>query len=212
MFISVEGIDNLGKSTVCKYMKEYLEKRKQIVILVSDPPVEVEPWKSWKDAMTGSHELTDPARATLFLAARLDAVSRIIQPALERKAIVIADRFIDSWFAYQVTKFEKFMPREKSFQLLLELHRLFLSARLMVEPDKTFLVIDDPKVLAHRGKDKASSVYDEIPTQERVQINYVWLAGRLGKNRIKIINASGRNSIEISEEICREIPIDDAEA
>jgi dTMP kinase len=206
MFISVEGIDNIGKSTVCNCIKELLEKRNQIVVLVSDPP-NVEPWRTWKETMTSCEEMKDPARATLFFAARLDAVARIIKPALQRKEIVIADRYIDSWFAYQVSKFEEFMPKEQSFQLLLGLHRMFLSAGLMLEPDETFLLtVDDIGALVQRGMNKASSVYDAI--QKRIQTNYLWLAERFGEDRIRIINASGKTATAISEEICQEIPTD----
>jgi dTMP kinase len=206
MFISVEGVDNIGKSTVCNCIKELLEKRNQFVVLVNDPP-DVEPWRTWKATITSCKEMKDPARATLFLAARLDAVARIIKPALQRKEIVIADRYIDSWFAYQVSKFEEFMPKEQSFQLLLGLHEMFLSAGLMLEPDKTFLlIVDDPGALAQRGMKKAPSVYDAI--QKPIQTNYLWLAERFGEARIKIINASERAATAIAEEICREIPTD----
>lgn len=150
MFISVEGIDNAGKSTICKGIKEFLESQNQRVVLVNDPPNE-EPWKSWKETISGNKKITTPARAMLFFAARLDAVAKTIKPALNRNEIVIADRFIDSWFAYQVADFEKIMPKEQSFHLLLGLHKSFLSAGLLVEPDKTFLITGKPETFAqHR--------------------------------------------------------------
>lgn len=118
---------------------------------------------------------------------------------------MIAHRFIYSWFAYQVTAFEEFMPKEQSLQLLLGVHRSFLSAGLLVEPDKTFLITGNPDDLAHRGKGKSSSVYDSISTQSRVQEIYIWLAGKLGNARINVIDGSGKDSTEIVEAICREI-------
>jgi dTMP kinase len=204
MFISVEGIDNIGKSATCSDIKKFLENQNQTVLLVNDPP-RVEPWKSWKQTIQDSRAIQTPARAMLYFAARLDAVARIITPALNRKKTVIADRFLDSWFAYQVTAFEECMPREQSFQLLMGLHRSFLSAGLLVEPDKTFLIIGDPKALAQRRKNKKSSVYDTISTQTRVQENYIWLARRFGKDRIHMIDVSGKHRTEIVNEICREI-------
>jgi dTMP kinase len=207
MFVSVEGIDNVGKSAICNEIKEFLKSRNQTAVIVNDPPRE-EPWESWKETILSSREITTPARAMLFLAARLDAVARIIRPALNRKETVIADRFIDSWFAYQVTAFEEFMPREQSFRLLLGLHASFLSAGLLVEPDKTFLIIGNPEALVQRGKDKTYSVYDALPTQAKVQENYIWLAGKLGKDRISVIGGPRKSRTEIVEEICREIPQD----
>lgn len=82
MFISVEGIDNVGKSTICDGIKESLESRNWTVVLVHDPPKE-EPWKSWKETIEGNREMRTPARAMLYFAARLDAVARVIQPAFE---------------------------------------------------------------------------------------------------------------------------------
>lgn len=97
-FISFEGIDRSGKSTQAKLLAERLGEQ---VLLVREP---------------GGTELgervrtllKDPsvpfgarAEAMLFAAARADLVASVIRPALERGRIVIADRYVDSSFAYQ---------------------------------------------------------------------------------------------------------------
>ncbi|MGD0477794.1 MAG: hypothetical protein ABSB29_06485 [Nitrososphaerales archaeon] len=203
-FISIEGVDNTGKSTICADIKAFLEKEGNKVTFVNDPPM-VEPWKSWKETITGSHDLMTPARAMLFLAGRLDAVSRIIRPAQERKETVLADRFIDSWFAYQLNAFEKFMSKEDSYNLLLALHKTLLSSGLLVEPDRTYLIIGEVEKVAKRGKDKTPSVYDDIGTQAAIQANFLWLAERFGRDRIRILKLDGKTSREMVEEIRRDL-------
>jgi dTMP kinase len=204
LFISIEGIDNTGKSTICRELKKSLEKMGHKVTLVSDPTKE-KPWGGLKRIIEGDRDITTPARATLFLAARLDAVSRVIKPALGRGEYVISDRFVDSWFAYQITKFEKLMPREEAFRLLLDVHESFQAAGLLLDPDRTYLITEDPKILFKRGRGKARSVYDEIRTQERVQENYLWLLNRFGTNRVKRITANDRESSQVAEELLADI-------
>ncbi|MGI8844185.1 MAG: dTMP kinase, partial [Gemmatimonadaceae bacterium] len=46
-------------------------------------------------------EMTPAAEALLFMASRAELVERVIRPALDRGAVVIADRFFLSTYAYQ---------------------------------------------------------------------------------------------------------------
>ena len=98
MFVSLEGIDGSGKSTQAKLLAEALgpetllirepggtEAAERIRELLADPGVELDPF----------------AELLLFLAARADLTARVIRPALEAGADVVADRFADSSVAYQ---------------------------------------------------------------------------------------------------------------
>jgi len=101
-FIAFEGGEGAGKSTHAKRLAEYLTSLGHDVIVTREP------------GGTGTAEkirnvLLDPevtdlpnqAEALLFAAARADHAWNKIRPALERGAIVICDRYIDSSAAYQ---------------------------------------------------------------------------------------------------------------
>ena len=189
-------MDNVGKTSICGMLRDKLVSSGREIVLVSDPP-RIPPWDGWKETIEGHKDLTTPSRALLYLAARVDSCSRVIAPALKRNATVIADRYIDSWFAYQVTALENVMDREEAFQLLLAIHSSLVSKRLMIEPDKTFLITDDPEVAATRGARKKSSVYDGAQKQRMIQEAFLWLKERYAGIRIEVIDgrANGLEAI-----------------
>lgn len=201
-FISLEGIDNVGKTTAADQIKKHLEGLGHDVVLAPDPP-SVEPWASFKSTLLSNGEIKETSRAALYLAARLDSIARVIKPALEKNAFVVADRYTDSWFAYQITSFEKFMSRDEAYRLLHGIHQPLASAGVIPEPCRTFLIIGDPKALAERGKDKPNSVYDDPEKQAKIQRNYMWLSEKY-KERIRVIDGKNRALDEIVKEICED--------
>ena len=201
-FISLEGIDNVGKSTAAVKIKQYLEALGHESIVAPDPP-HVKPWKSFKPTLLGNIDIKELSRATLYLAARLDSIDRVISPALKKNVFVVADRYIDSWFAYQITSFKKFMNRDKAYRLLYGIHQPLVSAGFIPQPGRTFLIIGDIKEIAKRKKDKHNSVYDSLEKQRKIQENYMWLSKKY-KKRIKVINGKNKTLDEIVKEICKD--------
>lgn len=201
-FISLEGIDNVGKSSASDKIKQYLEGLGHEVVVASDPP-SVEPWAGFKETILNHGDIKPLSRATLYLAARLDSIARVIIPALEKNAFVVADRYYDSWFAYQIYSFEKFMSRDEAYRLLHGIHHPLMSAGLIPEPRRTFLITGDIKELAGRGKDKPRSVYDNPEKQAKIQRNYLWLSEK-HKERIRVIDSKNRAQEEILKEICED--------
>ncbi len=101
-FISLEGVDGSGKSTQARALAEALTSEGHEVVLTREPggsPV----------AERVRAILLDPAAAgmawatevLLYLASRAEHVAAVIRPALERGAVVVCDRFLDSTLAYQ---------------------------------------------------------------------------------------------------------------
>lgn len=104
-FITLEGGEGVGKSTLAAALASKLAARGISVVrtrepggspgaetlrnLILNPPDNVGGWKP-------------TAEALLFYAARSDHLERTIRPALERGDWVICDRFSDSTRAYQV--------------------------------------------------------------------------------------------------------------
>lgn len=101
-FITLEGGEGTGKSTLARGLDEYLRGLGREVVLTREPG-----GAPGADAIRALLVSGDAARwsaheeALLFAAARLNHLNQTIRPALERGACVICDRYFDSTRAYQ---------------------------------------------------------------------------------------------------------------
>lgn len=102
IFISFEGNDGSGKTTVCENIKKRLEKRNETVILTREPGGSLIAEKI-RDILLDKENTAMDAKteALLYSASRRQHLVEIIKPALEAGKIVLCDRFIDSSLAYQ---------------------------------------------------------------------------------------------------------------
>ena len=107
-FIVFEGVEGCGKSYQSKKLFNKLKKNKIDSILTREPggtkSSELIRNLILKDYFTKTNKekfdkSTDPL---LYLAARNEHIKNKIKPALQKKKVVICDRFIDSTIAYQV--------------------------------------------------------------------------------------------------------------
>lgn len=98
-FISVEGGDGVGKSTYIPYIKEYIEKIGETVVLTKEPAGTVL-GELFKNIIYENkiHLLTE---TLLLFAARKEHIEEIIKPNLNMNNWVICDRYTDSTYAYQ---------------------------------------------------------------------------------------------------------------
>ena len=103
MFISFEGPDGSGKSTQIELLATELRESGHEVVTVREPGGTPAGEKIRVILLgEGGAVSVDPrADALLFNASRAQLVADVIEPALARGAIVIADRFADSTLAYQ---------------------------------------------------------------------------------------------------------------
>jgi dTMP kinase len=100
-FITFEGIEGSGKSTQVEKLAAYLRQHAVDVVTTREPGGTAL-GERLRDVLLDP--ASDPAAAAeLFIleAARAQLVARVIAPALQRGATVIADRFADSSVAYQ---------------------------------------------------------------------------------------------------------------
>lgn len=101
-FISIEGIEGVGKSTNMDFLAEIIETRGHAVMKTREPggtPIAEAIRQILKEH--GNEPLPDVAELLLMFAARSINVNNAIRPALERGTWVISDRFTDSTRAYQ---------------------------------------------------------------------------------------------------------------
>ncbi len=101
LFVSFEGGEGAGKSTQTAMLVERLRESGRDARLVHEPGgTELgEYLRTWLKATY--QPLTAEAELFLFAAARAELVRRVVLPALEAGAAVVADRFADSTTAYQ---------------------------------------------------------------------------------------------------------------
>ena len=101
MFVSFEGIDGSGKSTQARLLAEALRSRGREVVEVREPGGTDLGERVRALLLDPGLGVASRAELLLFSAARAQLVAEVIVPALDRGAMVIADRFFDSSTAYQ---------------------------------------------------------------------------------------------------------------
>ena len=144
-FITIEGIEGVGKSTNIDYLAGIIEANGYTVMKTREPggtPIAERIRDILKEH--GDEPLPDVAELLLMFAARSISVNNTIQPALSNGTWVISDRFTDSTRAYQGGG--RGFPRQ-SIEWLAE----FVHGDL--QPDLTIL-LDAPVEIAMQRADR----------------------------------------------------------
>ncbi|MFQ5909355.1 MAG: dTMP kinase [Thermoplasmata archaeon] len=139
-FITVEGIDGCGKTTIAKFVHEWLDSKGFDVIYT------VEPTTTWiGDAV--KRGFSEPvgafAEALLFMADRAEH-SIQIKEWMSEGNIVVSDRYIDSTLAYQGASLQG-EGLENAVEWLKD-----ASAPYVLTPDLTILLEVDPVISMER--------------------------------------------------------------
>lgn len=101
MFITLEGIEGVGKTTLLNNLAETLRSLDHEV-LVTREPGGCTLGKTLRGLLLDSRaQISREAELFLFLADRAQHVSEVIRPALQRGAVVLCDRYADSTIVYQ---------------------------------------------------------------------------------------------------------------
>jgi dTMP kinase len=99
--IAFEGVEGAGKSTQLDLLRQALEGRRREVVVTREPGGTPAGERVRALLLDPEVELDPRAEALLFAAARAELVAEVIRPALERGAVVLSDRYLDSSLAYQ---------------------------------------------------------------------------------------------------------------
>ena len=100
-FISIEGGEGAGKSTVIAAIRDALAARGFEVVLTREPGGTPAGEAIRQLLLDPAHKLAAESELLLMFAARAQLVRELIRPAIERGAVVVSDRFTDASFAYQ---------------------------------------------------------------------------------------------------------------
>ncbi|MFC5286775.1 bifunctional MFS transporter/dTMP kinase [Actinokineospora guangxiensis] len=102
LLIAVEGVAGLDTSTQARLLADWLGRSgRREVQLAEDPALDDGRLRA---VLAGAQLSSDRAHALVAAAVRADLVEREIRPALERGALVVMERFVDSPLAYLSTR------------------------------------------------------------------------------------------------------------
>ena len=101
MFITLEGSEGAGKSTLIEHLKKYFLDNNIEFLFTKEPGATEEGAELIRILLDKTIELDPLSETFLLLADRLEHVRKIINPALEDNKNVLSDRYLDSTYAYQ---------------------------------------------------------------------------------------------------------------
>ena len=184
-FITVEGGEGAGKTTMIERMVDWLTARGQLVAQTREPGG-TELAEKLRDILldTQSAGLSDQAELLLMFASRAQHLAELIRPALARGDTVVCDRFTDATWAYQGGG--RGLPKQDIAALEQLVHG-------DLQPDLTVL-LDLPVELglSRASLRSASDRFEEEPVAffERVRAAYLERAAE-SPDRFAVVDASG---------------------
>lgn len=101
LFISLEGIDGVGKSTQSDLLEEFLRAQGRDVLRTFEPGGTELGQEIRHLLLHRKGDVAPRSEALLYAADRAHHVATKVRPALERGEVVITDRYLDSSVAYQ---------------------------------------------------------------------------------------------------------------
>lgn len=191
MFVTLEGIEGAGKTTILPHLVASLEAHGATCTVTREPGGTEFGRQVRAILLDPDHHGLDPhAELLLYVADRVQHVKEVIRPALARGEVVLCDRYMDATTVYQG------MARQLGPDLIAKLHGLVLGE---LKPDLTLLFDLPAKVGLARawrdfdrgGRSRRESRFEQeqLAFHEAVREGYLQLA-RLEPQRFHLIDAS----------------------
>lgn len=197
IFVTFEGGEGSGKTTLIRLIKEKLESLNYKVVSTREPG-----GSKIAEAIRSiildvdNTEMDAKTEALLYASSRRQHLVDIVLPALEENKIVLCDRYIDSSLAYQG------YARGLGIS---EVYKINQYATEGIMPKMTFFIDVAPEVGLERIKENNRSENrldkEKILFHQMVHQGYLIVAKKF-KKRIKIINGS-RSVNEVYNDIMR---------
>ncbi|WP_114907381.1 dTMP kinase [Ornithinimicrobium murale] len=194
VFVAFEGGDGAGKSTQSRLLGAALQAFGREVLLTREPggtPLGA----AIREVLLHGDHVAPRAEALLFAADRAHHVATLIRPALERGAVVLTDRYMDSSIAYQG------VARDLSHD---DVRGLSVWATEGLQPDLTVLL----DVTAEQGRARRAGVHDRLEREEdafheAVRDGYLALAEQ-DPSRYLVLDAAA-DPTTLHTAVCREL-------
>ena len=168
LFIALEGGEGAGKSTQSDRLAAWLREEGYDVLLTHEPG-DTEIGQKLRrivlDPATG--DISHRAEALLYAADKAEHVDRVVAPALERGAVVVTDRYVDSTLAYQGA------GRDLSDR---EVERVARWATADLRPHLTVLLDLPPQTGLTRFEERDRIEGESVEFHERVRQAFLRLA------------------------------------
>ena len=192
-FITIEGIECVGKSTNAKFIENTLNKKGYKTLVTREPGGSGVGEKIRNILLFENKDTLSPMTELLLLfAAREKHINEIIKPALRQGIWVICNRFTDASFAYQG------FGRKLGFDKVNALKSLIQKD---FEPELTILLDAPLEIITSRRKLNPNDRFESEDKAffERVRNGYLELAN-IFDERVKVIDAS-KNILEVQDQI-----------
>jgi dTMP kinase len=195
-FISSEGPEGAGKTTVMNLLGDKLKAEGYEVVMTREPGG-ISISEKIRDIILDTEHIMMDSRteALLYAAARRQHLVEKVQPAIAEGKIVICDRFIDSSLAYQG------YARGIGMEEILVINKFAIGEMM---PDKTILFDIEPRIglariEAHSDREKNRLDAESLAFHEKVREGYLSLVEKYPE-RIQLIDAN-RSIKEVLEEV-----------
>jgi len=172
VFITFEGIEAAGKSTLVAALNDDLRARGENVLVTREPggtPLGDRIRQIWRDPASAIDPL---AEALLMSADRAQHVAAVIVPAARAGMTILCDRYFDATVAYQG------FGRGLDIEMLLELSVLATSR---ISPDLTLLIDIPPELSLARVRARGEAdrmEREDLAFHGRVRAGYQELVKR----------------------------------
>jgi dTMP kinase len=186
-FITFEGGDGSGKTTLIRSLMDRLEKNGREVIVTREPGGSPIAEAIREVILHVDNTAMDPlTEALLYAASRRQHLAEKVLPALARGAVVVCDRFVDSSLVYQG------YARGLGIDAVWEINRFATEGRM---PDLTLYLDLDPEIGLSRIEASIRRQADRLDLEGldfhmRVREGYRQVAAMF-PDRIVTLDASG---------------------
>ncbi|MDN6161655.1 MAG: dTMP kinase [Atopostipes sp.] len=199
LFITVEGPDGSGKSSLVKELSHQLEKILAVPLVITREPGGSEIAEKIREVIIDPNhrEMDHRTEALLFAASRRQHVIEKINPALDAGKVVLCDRFVDSSIAYQGA------GREIGVEEVRGINE-FATGKL--EPDLTLYLDVDAQIGLNRIESKESNrekdrlELEAVTFHNRVRSAYLNLL-KENPNRIHLVDASQQKKTVLKDSL-----------
>ncbi len=195
MFITFEGTEGCGKSTLIRNLSTRLQTLGVAHIITREPGGSRTAEEIRKIIL--NEEMDPLTELFLYEAARAEHFRNTVAPALKQKKWVLCDRFTDSTLAYQGH------ARGSPLPMIRTLNRIASNRK---SPDLTFFLDLPVEVGLARASDPNRFEREGVVFQNKVRKGFLEIAKK-EKKRFRVIRVSGLDPDQVCEKVMRALKI-----